>query len=66
MGGTRLADGALIIAGTAGTILMSRDNGQTFSALPSKNTKALSTVLAGSGNDLLLFGEAGAWTLPGK
>ena len=30
MGGTRLPDGALVIAGNGGTILVSRDNGQSF------------------------------------
>ena len=60
MGSTRLPDGALVLAGLSGTVLVSRDNGESFSLLPSGSTKALSAPLLGAPNALLLIGEAGA------
>ena len=59
MGSTRLPDGALVLAGLSGTVLISRDNGESFSLLPSGSTKALSAPLLGAPNALLLIGEAG-------
>lgn len=59
MGSTLLPDGALVLAGLSGTVLISRDNGETFSLLPSGSTKALSAPLLGAPNALLLIGEAG-------
>jgi photosystem II stability/assembly factor-like uncharacterized protein len=59
MGGTRLPDGTLVLAGLSGTVLVSRDNGGSFTPLPSGSTKALSAPLLGAPNALLLIGEAG-------
>ena len=59
MGSTRLPDGTLVLAGLSGTVLISRDNGESFSLLPSGSTKALSSPLLGAPNALLLIGEAG-------
>jgi photosystem II stability/assembly factor-like uncharacterized protein len=64
MGSTRLADGTLVLAGLSGTVLVSRDNGESFAPLPSGSTKALSAPLPGAPNTLLLMGEAGARDLP--
>ena len=60
MGSTRLPDGALVLAGLSGIVLISRDNGESFSPLSSGSTKALSAPLLGAPNALLLIGEAGA------
>lgn len=59
MGSTRLPDGTVVLAGLSGTVLVSRDNGESFSLLPSGSTKALSSPLLGAPNALLLIGEAG-------
>ncbi|MCY7388700.1 MAG: hypothetical protein LH481_11655 [Burkholderiales bacterium] len=59
MGGTRLPDGTLVLAGLSGTVLLSRDNGETFSPLPSGSTKALAASLLGAPSALLLIGESG-------
>jgi photosystem II stability/assembly factor-like uncharacterized protein len=59
MGSTLLPDGTLALAGLSGTVLISRDNGQSFSSLSSGSTKALSAPLLGAPNALLLIGEAG-------
>ena len=60
MGSSRLPDGTLVLAGLSGTVLVSRDNGETFSPLAVGSTKALSAPLQGSPNALLVVGEAGA------
>lgn len=59
MGATRLPDGALVLAGLSGTVLVSRDNGESFSSVPSGSTKALAAALLGAPNAVLLIGEAG-------
>jgi photosystem II stability/assembly factor-like uncharacterized protein len=64
MGGSILPDGALVIAGGAGTVLVSRDNGQSFQPLDTGSTKAYAKVLLGAPNALLLLGEAGAREAP--
>ena len=64
MGSTMLPDGALVLAGLSGTVLVSRDNGATFAALPSGSTKALAALLLGAPNTLLVIGEAGVRSLP--
>ena len=60
MGGTRLADGTLVLSGLAGMVLISRDNGQTFAPLPTGLTKGYAAPVQGAPNALLLVGEAGA------
>ncbi len=59
MGSTRLADGTLALAGLSGTVLVSKDNGNSFSVVSSGSTKALSAPLQGAASKLLLIGEAG-------
>ena len=59
MGSTRLADGMLVLAGLSGTVLVSKDNGNSFSVVSSGSTKALSAPLQGAASKLLLIGEAG-------
>lgn len=60
MGSTVLPDGTVVLAGAAGTVLVSRDNGTSFSPLKTGTTKAFSKALLGGPNSVLLLGEAGA------
>jgi len=60
MGSTRLPDGTLVLSGLQGTVLTSRDNGTTFTALPTGLTKGYAAPLLGAPNALVLVGEAGA------
>lgn len=60
MGSTRLPNGTVVLSGLAGTVLTSRDNGATFSPLPTGLTKGYAAPLLGAPNALLLVGEAGA------
>lgn len=60
MGGSMLPDGAIVLAGAAGTVLVSRDNGQSFSPFSTGTTRAFSKVLLGGPNSVLALGEAGA------
>jgi hypothetical protein len=49
-----------VLAGAAGTALVSRDNGLSFQPLPTGTTRAFSNAVLGGPNTLLLLGEAGA------
>lgn len=60
MGGSVLPDGSIVLAGAAGTVLVSRDNGASFSSFNSGTTKAFSKALLGGPNSVLALGEAGA------
>jgi photosystem II stability/assembly factor-like uncharacterized protein len=60
MGGSKLPDDSLVIAGAGGTVLVSRDNGQSFVPLVTGSTKAFSKAVLGPPNAVLLFGETGA------
>jgi photosystem II stability/assembly factor-like uncharacterized protein len=60
MGATKLDDGALVLAGGAGTVLVSRDNGIAFTRVPAGTTRAFSRPLAIAPNEVLLLGETGA------
>ena len=60
MGSTRLPDGTVVLSGLAGTVLTSRDNGASFTPLPTGLTKGYAAPLLGAPNALLLVGEAGA------
>jgi photosystem II stability/assembly factor-like uncharacterized protein len=59
MGGAKLPDGAIVLAGAGGTALLSRDNGASFVPVPTGTTRAFSQVLLGAPNTVMLFGEAG-------
>jgi len=61
--GLRLADGTIVIAGTAGALLVSRDGGETVSLVERPDRQALATVLE-AGDDLILIGEFGANKIP--
>ena len=50
----------MVIAGSAGTVLVSRDGGKTFVPLASGTTRAFSKAILGAPDSLLLLGEAGA------
>ncbi|MEP7155991.1 MAG: YCF48-related protein [Betaproteobacteria bacterium] len=60
MGSTRLPDGTLVLSGLQGTVLTSRDNGATFTPLPTGLTKGYASPLLGAPNAIVLVGEAGA------
>jgi photosystem II stability/assembly factor-like uncharacterized protein len=60
MGSTVMPDNTLVLAGLAGTVLISHDNGQTFKPLPTGSTKGYAAPLLGAPNAVLLVGEAGA------
>jgi photosystem II stability/assembly factor-like uncharacterized protein len=60
MGGSRLPDGAIVLAGAAGTALVSRDQGQSFVKVDTGSNRAMSHALLGAPNAALLLGEAGA------
>ncbi len=60
MGGSKLPDGGLVIAGNGGTVLVSRDNGQSFVPLATGSTKAFARAILGSPNAVILIGETGA------
>jgi photosystem II stability/assembly factor-like uncharacterized protein len=59
MGGTRLADGTIVLVGAAGTVLASRDQGRTFAPVMSGTTHPLAASVPGPGDKLLVFGEGG-------
>jgi photosystem II stability/assembly factor-like uncharacterized protein len=63
MNASVLADGAIALTGAAGTLLVSRDNGQTFTPLPSGRRGVISKALAGAPGVILLLGEAGVHEL---
>jgi photosystem II stability/assembly factor-like uncharacterized protein len=60
MGGAKLADGTLVLAGAAGTVLVSRDNGLSFQPADTGGTRALAGATLGAPNQVLALGEGGA------
>lgn len=56
---TRLADGRLVFAGIGGELLLSNDNGRSFSFLPVSSGNRVYTVAAGPEGTLLVGGPAG-------
>ncbi len=64
MGATKLADGSIVLSGLSGTMLISRDNGKTFSAMNSGTIKPLSATVPGAANSLTVVGETGARDVP--
>jgi photosystem II stability/assembly factor-like uncharacterized protein len=60
MGGAKLPDGALVLAGNGGTVLVSRDNGQSFVPLATGSTKAFARAILGPPGAVILIGETGA------
>jgi photosystem II stability/assembly factor-like uncharacterized protein len=64
MGGTRLPDGAIVLAGAAGTALVSRDNGQSFQPITTQTTRAFAKAVVAGKDHVLLLGETGATFIP--
>ena len=60
MSATKLADGAIVMSGLSGTLLVSRDNGKTFAPIESGTIKPLAATVQGKGGALLVVGETGA------
>jgi photosystem II stability/assembly factor-like uncharacterized protein len=58
-GGARLASGEIVLVGSAGAVLSSRDNGASFQRVPGQRAITYSAVLP-TATGALLFGEAGA------
>ncbi|MEJ2492603.1 MAG: hypothetical protein P8Y84_13460, partial [Desulfuromonadales bacterium] len=52
-------DGRIDLAGLAGTVLISADNGLSFTAYPQKNRAGIARVVQASNGALILIGEAG-------
>jgi photosystem II stability/assembly factor-like uncharacterized protein len=59
MSGLKLADGAIVLSGLSGTMLISRDNGKSFSPLSTGTIKPLAAAAAGAANKLIVVGETG-------
>ena len=59
LGSERLPDGSLVLAGAAGTALVSRDNGATFQPIETHTTRMLVKPLPGPDSTILLLGEGG-------
>ena len=56
----KLPDGALVLAGNGGTVLVSRDNGESFVPLATGSTKAFARAILGPPGAVILIGETGA------
>ena len=52
-------DGTVVLAGSAGAVLYSRDHGQTFRALPTEGNRVYSDVTATVDGRILLVGFGG-------
>ena len=48
-----------MLAGNAGTLLVSRDNGQSFAAVPTGRRQALARALPSKADSVLVLGEGG-------
>jgi hypothetical protein len=64
IGGEKLPDGALVLAGSSGVALVSRDNGLSFVPLDTGSTKSYAKAVLGAPNTVLLLGEAGTRSVP--
>jgi photosystem II stability/assembly factor-like uncharacterized protein len=54
-----MADGAIAVVGMSGTVLVSRDGGETFELVQREDRKSMTSVLATGTGGLILFGEGG-------
>jgi photosystem II stability/assembly factor-like uncharacterized protein len=59
-----LPDGTLVLVGNAGTLLLSRDNGQSFAPVATGRRHALARALPAGAGSVVLFGEGGVTQLP--
>src|SRR5258708_9208090 len=64
IGGEKLPDGAIVLAGSAGTALVSRDQGRSFVPITTGTTKGFAKPIPADSDTLLLLGEAGARQVP--
>jgi len=58
-GATLLADGALVVVGNGGSVVVSHDDGQTFSVFNRPDRISLSAVTAAGNGNLVLVGQGG-------
>ena len=62
--GLRPPDGPVIVTGCAGTLLVSRDGGESFELAQQADRQGLATALATADGGLVLIGEFGVNRLP--
>ena len=60
----QLDDGTIVVAGLAGTVLVSSDGGRTFALHQQADRKGMTAVLQTAGDDLVMLGESGIKRLP--
>ena len=58
-GATLLDDGTLVVVGNGGSVVVSHDDGQTFSVFNRPDRISLSAVTAAGNGDLILVGQGG-------
>lgn len=58
-GATLLADGSLVVVGNGGSVVVSHDDGQTFSVFNRPDRISLSAVTAAGNGNLILVGQGG-------
>lgn len=58
-GATLLDDGSLVVVGNGGSVVVSHDDGQTFSVFNRPDRISLSAVTAAGNGDLILAGQGG-------
>jgi len=56
-GATLLDDGALVVVGNGGSVVVSHDDGQTFSVFNRPDRISLSAVTAAGNGNLILVGQ---------
>ncbi len=61
--GMRLANGSIVIAGLAGALLISEDDGQSFRLQQESDRKGFSAVLQATNGTMIGVGEFGIKTL---
>lgn len=58
-GATLLDDGAIVVVGNGGSVVISHDDGQTFSVFNRPDRISLSSVTAAGNGNLILAGQGG-------
>jgi photosystem II stability/assembly factor-like uncharacterized protein len=66
--GARLDENTVVVAGTAGVILVSRDGGRSFELTQQDDRRAIAAVVPSGDGALVVAGEGGVrrLALPGK
>ncbi len=62
--GMQLEDGTIVVVGLAGTLLVSRDGGRTFTLHQQADRQGLATIVEADDGSLILIGELGVTRLP--